>query len=73
MFAGGFGRAGIGACGAALEPTGREFTTPLVTAVPFKAGLMRGERLFYDAAMLCEQAGLDAHELQAAASPAGVT
>jgi hypothetical protein len=31
---------------------------------------MRGERLFYDAAMLCEQAGLDVHELRAAASPA---
>lgn len=42
-----------------LEPTGREFTIPLVNIVPFKNGLMEGERLFYDTAMLCEQAGLD--------------
>jgi hypothetical protein len=53
-----------------LEPTGREFTIPLVNIVPFKDGLMHGERLFYDAAMLCEQAGLDVHELRAAASRA---
>jgi hypothetical protein len=31
---------------------------------------MRGERLFYDAAMLCQQAGPDVHELRAAASRA---
>jgi hypothetical protein len=29
---------------------------------------MEGERLFYDTAMLCEQAGLDVHALRAAAA-----
>jgi hypothetical protein len=42
----------------------------LVNIVPFKDELMQGERLFYDAAMLCEQASLDVHELRAAASRA---
>jgi hypothetical protein len=50
-----------------LEATGRSFTIPLVNMVPFRGGLMHGERIFYDAAMLCEQAGLDVHELRAAA------
>lgn len=53
-----------------LEPTGREFTIPLVNIVPFKDGLVHGERLFYDTAMLCEQAGLDVHALRAAAAAA---
>jgi SnoaL-like polyketide cyclase len=53
-----------------LQPTGRAFTIPLVNIVPFKDGLMHGERLFYDAAMLCEQAGLDVHELRTTASRA---
>ena len=51
-----------------LAPTGRSFTVPLVNIVPFKDGVMHGERLFYDTAMFAEQAGLDLHELRAAAS-----
>jgi hypothetical protein len=50
-----------------LSPTGGEFTIPLVNIVPFRDGLMHGERLFYDAAMLCDQTGLDPRELKAAA------
>jgi hypothetical protein len=38
---------------AAREPTRRELTIPLVNIVPVKPGLMRGERLFNDPAMLC--------------------
>jgi predicted ester cyclase len=53
-----------------LAPTGREFTVPLVNIVPFKDGLMHGERIFYDAATFSEQVGLDVHELRAAASRA---
>lgn len=53
-----------------LAPTGREFTVPLVNIVPFKDGLMRGERLFYDAVMFSEQVGLDVNKLRAAASHA---
>jgi hypothetical protein len=51
-----------------LAPTGQEFTVPLVNIVPFKDGLMRGERILYDAAMFAEQLGLDVHELRAAAA-----
>src|SRR5436190_15621950 len=50
-----------------LAPTGREFTVPLVNIVPFTDGLMRGERILYDAATFAEQVGLDVHELRAAA------
>ncbi|MDP9442276.1 MAG: ester cyclase [Actinomycetota bacterium] len=50
-----------------LAPTGRSFTVPLVNVVPFRDGLMHGERLFYDVAMLCDQARLDVHELRSAA------
>ncbi len=50
-----------------LGPTGREFTVPLVNIVPFKDGLMRGERILYDAATFAEQVGLDVQELRAAA------
>jgi hypothetical protein len=51
-----------------LAPTGRGFTVPLVNIVPFKDGLMHGERILYDAATFAEQVGLDVHELRVAAS-----
>jgi predicted ester cyclase len=51
-----------------LAPTRREFTVPLVNIVPFKDGLMHGERILYDAAMFAEQIGLDVHGLRRAAS-----
>jgi hypothetical protein len=54
-----------------LEPTGREFTIPLVNIVPFKDGLMRGERLFYDAATFCDALGLDLDALRSAARVSG--
>jgi hypothetical protein len=53
-----------------LAATGREFTVPLVDIVPFKDGLMHGERILYDAATFAEQLGLDVHELRTAASGA---
>jgi hypothetical protein len=54
-----------------LEPTGREFRIPLVNIVPFRGGLMQGEQLFYDAATLCDQAGLELNRLRAAARDIG--
>jgi steroid delta-isomerase-like uncharacterized protein len=51
-----------------LAPTGQAFTVPLVNIVPFKDGLMHGERILYDAATFAQQVGLDVHELRAAAS-----
>jgi steroid delta-isomerase-like uncharacterized protein len=53
-----------------LAATGRSFIVPLVNIVPFKEGLMHGERILYDAAMFAEQVGLDVHELRAAAARA---
>ena len=53
-----------------LAPTGRDFTVPLVNIVPFKDGLMHGERILYDSAAFAEQVGLDVHELRAAAAKA---
>jgi hypothetical protein len=50
-----------------LAATARSFTVPLVNIVPFQNGLMHGERLLYDAAMFCDQVGLDLHGLRAAA------
>jgi hypothetical protein len=41
---------------------------PARDIVPFHDGLMAGERLFYDAAMLSEQVGLDVMELRRAAA-----
>jgi hypothetical protein len=43
---------------------------PLVNIVPFKHGLMHGERILYDSAMFADQVGLDVRELRAAASTA---
>jgi predicted ester cyclase len=50
-----------------LAPTGKAFTVPLVNIVPFKDGLMHGERILYDAATFCEQVGLDLVDLRRAA------
>jgi steroid delta-isomerase-like uncharacterized protein len=51
-----------------LAPSGRAFTVPLVNIVPFQDGLMRGERIFYDAASYADQLGIDLAELRAAAA-----
>jgi predicted ester cyclase len=55
-----------------LGPTGKSFTVPLVNVVPFKDGLMHGERIFFDAVMFSDQVGLDVRRLlDAARSAAG--
>lgn len=60
-------------------PTGRSIALPFVGIIEFAAGKMRGERVYYDLATLCDQAGLrvdavrdSARAMQAAlgASPA---
>jgi hypothetical protein len=55
-----------------LAPTGREYTIPIVNIVPFHDGLMRGERIYYDAATFCEQCGLDLAKLRDAAASASL-
>lgn len=42
-----------------LEPTGREVSVPAVSVFAFRDGLIAGERMFFDLATMCEQAGLE--------------
>jgi steroid delta-isomerase-like uncharacterized protein len=41
------------------EPTGRRIDLPMIVVNSFRDGLMAGERIYFDLATLCEQAGLD--------------
>ncbi len=50
-----------------LPPTGRSIALPFVAILPFKDGLMEGERLFFDLATFCDQAGLSLSAVQNAA------
>ena len=50
-----------------MPPTGRRVSLPFAGVLEFKDGLMRGERLFYDLATLCEQAGLPFDKVRQAA------
>jgi len=49
-----------------LPPTGRRIALPFVALLPFKDGLMQGERLFFDVAAFCEQAGYSVAAVQEA-------
>src|SRR3989442_1127168 len=46
-------------------PTGRRIAIPFVNVVPFRDGLMQGERAYFDVATLCAQAGLALEDLRA--------
>jgi steroid delta-isomerase-like uncharacterized protein len=50
-----------------LAPTGRRVEFPVVALLFFKDGLMAGERVFYDLATLCDQAGLSVEAVRDAA------
>jgi steroid delta-isomerase-like uncharacterized protein len=51
-----------------LAPTGRSFTCAFTNVVPFVDGKMQGERLMFDVANLCSQAGVPAEEVLRAAA-----
>jgi steroid delta-isomerase-like uncharacterized protein len=51
-----------------LEPTGGSFTCAFVNVVPFTGGKMQGERLLFDIAGLCAQAGVSSEDVLAAAA-----
>jgi steroid delta-isomerase-like uncharacterized protein len=51
-----------------LEPTGRSFTCAFSNVVPFTGGKMQGERLLFDIAALCAQAGVPSEDVLAAAA-----
>lgn len=48
-----------------LPPTGRRIDLPFAGVLFFKDGLMQGERIFFDLATLCEQAGYRLEDAQA--------
>ena len=48
-----------------VAPTGRRIAIPFVNVVPFRDGLMLGERAYFDVATLCAQAGLALEDLRA--------
>jgi len=51
-----------------IPPGGGTFAVPFANVVPFSRGLMAGERIYFDLATLCEQAGLPIGEVRAAAA-----
>jgi hypothetical protein len=40
------------------EPTGKPISLPLAVVIPFRDGLMAGERFYYDLATLLRQIGV---------------
>ena len=50
-----------------IPPGCGSFAVPFANVAPFKDGLMAGERVYFDLATLCEQAGLALEEIRAAA------
>jgi hypothetical protein len=51
-----------------VPPGGGTFAVPFANVVPFKNGLMEGERIYFDLATLCEQARIPLEEIRAAAA-----
>jgi predicted ester cyclase len=51
-----------------VAPGGGTFAVPFANVVPFSQGLMAGEKIYFDLATLCEQAGLPLAEVRAAAA-----
>ena len=50
-----------------VPPGGGSFAVPFANVAPFKDALMAGERIYFDLATLCEQAGLSVDEIRTAA------
>jgi len=51
-----------------VPPGGGAFEVPFANVVPFRRGRMAGERIYFDLATLCEQAGLSLQAVRAAAA-----
>jgi steroid delta-isomerase-like uncharacterized protein len=51
-----------------VPPGGGAFAVPFTNVVPFTEGLMAGERIYFDLATLCEQAGIPLGEIRSAAA-----
>jgi len=50
-----------------VPPGGGTFAVPFANVVPFRDGLMAGERIYFDLATLCAQAGVPLEDVRAAA------
>jgi steroid delta-isomerase-like uncharacterized protein len=50
-----------------LPPSGGSFTVGFANVTPFRDGLMAGERIYFDLASLCTQAGLPLDEIRSRA------
>ena len=46
------------------EPTGKTIALPFVARFEFEDGKMKGEKIWFDLATLCQQAGLDLEQAQ---------
>jgi hypothetical protein len=51
-----------------VAPGGGSFAVPFANLVPFKDGLMEGEKIYFDLATLCEQAKVPLDDIRAAAA-----
>jgi len=51
-----------------VAPEGGPFAVPFANLVPFKDGLMEGEKIYFDLATLCEQAQVPLDDIRAAAA-----
>jgi steroid delta-isomerase-like uncharacterized protein len=51
-----------------VPPGGGTFAVPFANLVPFRAGLMAGEKIYFDLATLCEQASIPLEDVRAAAA-----
>jgi steroid delta-isomerase-like uncharacterized protein len=51
------------------EPTGKAVAFPMIVINSFRDGLMEGERIYFDLATVCEQAGYDIAKVREATAP----
>jgi steroid delta-isomerase-like uncharacterized protein len=51
-----------------VPPGGGAFAVPFANLVPFREGLMAGEKIYFDLATLCEQASIPLEDVRAAAA-----
>jgi steroid delta-isomerase-like uncharacterized protein len=51
------------------EPTGKRVAFPMIVINAFRDGLMEGERIYFDLATICEQAGYDIARVRQATAP----
>ena len=51
-----------------VPPGGGSFAVPFANVVPYRDGLMAGERIYFDLATLCEQAAISLEDVRTAAA-----